>query len=290
MILAEKIIYFILALITTPLLIGAVVIILTYIMQQGGFIFTGKAVSPDLSKISIFKGIERLFSMRSIAELIKGVLKLIIVTTCAYFAINSSFREIQFAFLLDTTDVLKLALKLAIAMMIAICSVMFIIAAIDFLYTKIEHSNKLMMSMKEIKDEHKQLEGNPEIKAKLQSKRKSLLKKFVAKNVAKADVVITNPTHYAIALEYDPKIDPAPKVIAKGADLLAAKIREIAEQNFIPIIQNPPLARALFDATEVDELIPIEYYKAVAEIISYVMKIRPGTKLAKGVAQDRNKK
>ena len=280
---AKEVIFIFLLIVIVPLTLNSAAILFIYFIQYNGFIFSTKSLKFDLNKISIISGLQRLFSLRSVVELLKGILKISLVGTAAYFAIKSQIKNIQFAFFLDMGGIVALSLKVVTAMMLTVCSVMFLISVVDFLYQRFEYIKDLKMSLRDIKDEQKRSEGDPDIKAKQKSKRKKLLKQFNAKNVAKADVVITNPTHYAIALEYDPQKMPAPKILAKGTDFIALKIRKIANQHLIPIIQNPPLARALFDAAEVDEFIPLEHYKAVAEVISYVIKIRPNKKLLKGI-------
>ena len=286
---AKEVIFIFLLTVSVPLLLNTVAILFTYFIQYNGFIFSTKVLSFDLNKISIISGLKRLFSLRSVVELLKGVLKILLVSVAAYFAIRSQIKNMQFAFFLDIGGIIFLSLKVVTAMMVTICSVMFLISIVDFLYQRFEYIKDLKMSFRDIKDEQKYAEGDQDIKSKQKSKRQKLLKQFNAKNVVKADVVITNPTHYAIALEYDPQKIPAPRILAKGTDFVALKIREIANQYLVPIVQNPQLARALFDATDVGEFIPLEHYKAVAEVISYVMKIRPNKKLLKGI-KDSNKK
>ena len=165
------------------------------------------------------------------------------------------------------------ALQVAGQILIAVLSVMTLIAALDFLYQKQQHLKQLRMSKQEVKEEFKQTEGDPMIKSRLRQIRMERARKRMMAAVPEADVVITNPTHYAVALKYDGETMEAPKLVAKGADLVARKIRELAKEPDVPIVENPPLARALHDTVELDELIPPEHYKAVAEIIGYVMSL-----------------
>jgi flagellar biosynthetic protein FlhB len=151
---------------------------------------------------------------------------------------------------------------------------MLFIALADYAYQRYEFMKKMRMTREEVKEEHKQTDGNPEIKAKLKSIRRERAKQMLAKTVPTADVVITNPTHYSVALKYDEEAMSAPIVVAKGVDNIALRIREIAGENDIPLVENPPLARALYAAVDVEEEIPFEHYKAVAEVISYVMKMK----------------
>ena len=157
--------------------------------------------------------------------------------------------------------------------MFGVCAIMGLIAGVDWWWTRHSWYERHRMTLREVKEEHKQSEGDPTVKAKLKQVRRMRLRKNMMKNVAKATVVVTNPTHYAIALQYEPGMN-APICVAKGMDLLALKIREIAEDHRIPLVENPPLARALHATVEVDQAIPVEHYKAVAEVIGYVMRLR----------------
>lgn len=159
-------------------------------------------------------------------------------------------------------------------MLFGVVAVMTVIAIIDFVYQKYEHIKELKMSRQEIKDEAKDADGDPKIKARLRAIRMERTRQRMMAAVPDATVVVTNPTHYAVALKYDGGEQEVPKVVAKGADEVALRIREMAEESDVPIVENPPLARALFAAAEIDDEIPFEYYKAVAEIISYVMNLR----------------
>jgi len=164
--------------------------------------------------------------------------------------------------------------EIAILMALATIGVMGFIAALDYIYQRATFMKQMRMSKTEVKDEHKQTDGDPQIKARIRQIRMERARKRMMAAVPNADVVITNPTHFAVALEYKMETMPAPKVIAKGQDLVALKIREIAEANEITIVENPPLARALFSSVELDEEIPAEHFKAVAEVIGHVMRLK----------------
>lgn len=241
-------------------------------LLQNGFIISNEPIVPKLEKISPIKGLKRLFSMRSFMEFVKGVIKITIVGTVAVLAIWPELHKIEGLHEESIAAILALLQHLALRMMIGICSVMAVIAVLDYLYQRFEYLKSLRMSKQDIKDEYKQSEGNPEVKAKLKHLRMERARKRMMAAVPNADVVITNPTHFAIALQYDGEKHRAPIVVAKGVDNIALKIREIAKENDVPIVENPPLARSLYDIAELDEPIPEEHYKAVAEIIAYVYK------------------
>ena len=184
------------------------------------------------------------------------------------------FDEIAMVATLAMPQLLALLQSLAARMLIAVLSVMSVITVLDVLYQRWEYMKGQRMSRHEIKEEMKQSEGDPQIKSKLRQIRMERARQRMISKVPDADVVITNPTHYAVALAYDPETMAAPRVLAKGVDGTAQRIREVAEENDIPLVENPPLARALFASADLDEEIPTEHYRAVAEVISYVMGLR----------------
>jgi flagellar biosynthetic protein FlhB len=205
-------------------------------------------------------------------ELLKATIKFAVISIAIYLSIKRELIEVEILHSFDIAAIMSETLRLVVKMLIIISIVMFFIAIIDYLFQRHEYLKNLRMSREEIKEEYKQTEGSPEIKSKLKALRHERSRKRMMAAVPTADVVITNPTHYSIALKYDHDAMSAPKVVAKGKDLIALKIREIAVNNFIPIIENPPLARSLFASTKVDDFIPYEHYKAVAEIMAYVMR------------------
>jgi flagellar biosynthetic protein FlhB len=273
MILAKSVLFDILGVMSTPILIIIIVIILSAILQHG-FIISTDTLMPKLERISPLSGVKRIFSMRSVIELIKGLIKISIVGVVAFISV---YPEIQKLNSLAASGIIAMLIALAILakrMLIGICSALFLVAAIDFLYQKFEFIKSLRMSKQDIKEEYKQNEGNPEIKAKLRELRSKRAGKRMMSDVPTADVVVTNPTHYSVALKYESEKTEAPVLVAKGKDLIALKIREIAKENNIPIVENPPLARALFNSVEIGNEIPLEHYNAVAEVIRYVYKLK----------------
>ncbi len=241
---------------------------------QIGPLFAPHVIKPDWSKVSIIKGFGRLFSLRSIVELVKGILKISAVGFIAVLIVYPYFDK--FEHMIDMPVIAAMAeLKyLFIKMMMGVLVLLMVVAAIDLIYQRYEYYKKMRMSRQEIKDEYKQSEGDPHVKAKLRHLRMERARQRMMQEVPKADVVITNPTHYSIALKYNPDEMPAPVVIAKGIDEVALRIREVAKEHDIVLYENKPLARALYDVAEIDEMIPTEHFKAVAEIISYVFKLR----------------
>ncbi len=274
------------------LLIDALVIMLIPMIVAFAAVFGGKMVQhriafsldpmkPKLEKISVIKGLKRMFSLRSVVEFVKGIIKITVVGFIAFAAIWPFKDSIRMLPSMHVGDSLFYVSEMAERMLIGACAVMFFIAVLDFAYQKFEFLKKMRMSQKDIKDEHKDQEGDPHVKAKLRQLRAERARNRMMQSVPTADVVITNPTHFSVALKYEQGKMEAPMVVAKGADNIAFKIREIAKENDIPIVENPPLARALFDNAEIEQYIPYDYYQAAAEVISYVFrlkgKIRPQT-------------
>ncbi len=241
---------------------------------QVGPLFAPEVIKPDLSKVSIMKGFGRLFSLRSVTEFLKGLFKIIIVGAVATVIIMPYLDKFEHLIDLPVLGAMEELYILVVKMMIGILIVVAIIAGIDLVYQRYEYMKKMRMSLQEIKDEYKQSEGDPMVKGRLRQLRQERARQRMMQAVPEADVVITNPTHFSIALKYNPDESPAPIVIAKGIDEVALRIREVAKEHDIVLYENKPLARALYDVAEIDEMIPTEHFKAVAEIISYVFKLK----------------
>ena len=241
---------------------------------QVGPLFAPEAIKPDLSKISIFKGVQRLFSMRSLMEFAKGLFKIGAIGLVGLIILYPYFDKFEHMIDMSMGAVLIELRFLIVKLMVGVLIALMIIAVADLVYQHYEYNKKMRMSRQEIKDEYKQSEGDPQVRAKLRQLRMEKSRQRMMQAVPEADVVITNPTHYSIALKYDPDEMPAPIVVAKGLDEMALRIREVAKENDITLYENKPLARILYDTVEVDETIPIEHFKAVAEIISYVFKLK----------------
>lgn len=248
-------------------------ILLSNIMQNR-FVFSLEPIIPKLEKISLFKGMERLFSVRSLTEFGKGIIKILVVAVVAYYGVKPYFSHMKQLPDVGIYGMIAYLFTTAKRMMIGICIVMFIITVFDYMYQRYEFMRTLRMSKQEIKDEYRQQEGDPQIKQRIRQIRMERARKRMMAAVPSADVIITNPTHYSIALKYDQANMGAPKVVAKGLDNIALKIREIAKEHNIPLVENPPLAQALYATVDIDKEIPAEHYKAVAEIISYVYRLK----------------
>lgn len=241
---------------------------------QVGPIFAPDIIRPDISKISPVKGFERLFSRRSLLEFVKGLLKLGLITAVGAVILSPFFNKAEHFVGLPFPLLMMEMRALVIRLMTGVLVVLLVIAAIDLVYQRYDHMQKMRMTKQELKDEYRQTEGDPQTKARLRQLRTERARRRMMQMVPQADVVITNPTHYSIALEYKPEVMDAPVCVAKGLDRVALKIREVAKEHDIMLYENPPLARALYDTVDLGETIPQEQYKAVAEVISFVFKAK----------------
>ncbi len=259
--------------IAMPLIAAMISAIATSFLQHG-FVLSAEPMMPKLNKISPIAGLGRIFSMRSLVDFIKNIVKVIAVGTVAFLSVYPELRHVRQLPNESTENMLLFLGMLAGRMTIGVVIAMFFIALFDIIFQRLQHMKSLRMSKQEIKDEYKQSEGDPIIKQRLRRLRMERAQNRMMAAVPKSDVVITNPTHFAVALQYDTKTMSAPMVVAKGQDLIALKIREIAQENNVPVIENPPLARALFSSTDIDKEIPVTHYEAVAKIISYVYQLK----------------
>jgi len=249
-------------------------------LVQHGPIFTLEPLKPSLDRISPLAGARRLFSLRSIVEFAKGVLKIVIVGAVALYVLWPVAGEAARLPGLDVAALLDLLRSDSLRLLIALLAVMTGVAAVDYLYQYIAYLRRLRMSKQELREELKQSEGDPFIKARIRQIRMERARRRMMAAVPKADVVVTNPTHYAVALKYEPGKMAAPRLVAKGADAIAARIRAVAEEHAVPIVENPPLARTLYAAVDLDEEVPPEHYRAVAEVIGYVMRLKGQRRIA----------
>lgn len=241
---------------------------------QNAVVVSTEPMKPKLSKISPFAGAKRLFSTHSLIELLKNMLKLVLVSAVAAMVLWPRRAELLGLSELGAGALAGYIVDLSVKLMVAVAALMLVMAALDWIWQRHHWLSELRMSRQDIKEEHRESEGDPMIKGRLRALRMERARRRMMAEVPKATVIITNPTHYAVALRYEHGM-PAPEVLAKGTDLVALKIREIGQAHQIPIVENPPLARALFKAVEPGQSIPVAYYQAVAEIISWVMQL-PG--------------
>lgn len=240
----------------------------------GGWVFSGKAFMPQLGRLNPMKGLGNLFSSTSAVELVKSIAKTILVATVAYIVMSHDIEPILSLSLYPLKTSISEVHDLMLTGFLSIVSALIFIAALDVPYQLYHHANKLKMTKEEVRQESKESEGNPEIKARIRQQQREMARRRMMAEIPKADVVITNPTHYAVAIKYQDEGMSAPIVVAKGADAVALKIREIATENKVLIIESPKLARALYAHTELGDEIPATLYSAVAEVLAYVFQMR----------------
>ncbi len=240
---------------------------------QHKLVWSLEVLAPKLSKISPAAGFKRLFSAQALANFAKGLVKLVLIGSVLTALMWPERARIMALELADPVAVLPLAQSLALKLLGAVVAIMAVVAIADYLFQYRQWYEKQKMSLRELKEEFRQSEGDPVIRGKMRQMRQTRQRRRMIAAVPKAAVIITNPTHYSIALQYERGMD-APVCVAKGVDAVALKIREVAAEHSIPVVENPPLARALHATVEVDQAIPIEHYKAVAEVIGYVMRLR----------------
>ncbi|EGO63165.1 flagellar biosynthesis protein FlhB [Acetonema longum] len=259
--------------ITFPLMLAILVISLTISFLQVGFTFTLQPLAWKFDKLNPINGFKRIFSSRSLVELAKSLLKIAII---GYFIYRFLIKEIAYIPRMidaDLNDSIQFLAAMAIDLAFQIGGVILILAAFDYFYQWWSHNKSLKMSKQEVKEEFKQTEGNPQIKGKIRERQRAMAMRRMMQEVPKATVVVTNPTHFAIAIRYEKDMN-APLVVAKGQDFLAERIKDLARQHGVVIVENKPLARTLYATTEVGESIPTELYQAVAEVLAYVYKLK----------------
>ncbi|MBT8146009.1 MAG: flagellar biosynthesis protein FlhB [Gammaproteobacteria bacterium] len=242
--------------------------------SMGGWVFNASLLAPKLERISLIKGIGRLFSPKSLMELVKAIGKFVLVTATTCLVLYLVLDQILSLSLRPLQDALGTAGSLIVWCMLGFSSVLILVAAADVPFQIWQHRRQLRMTRQEVKDELKDTEGRPEVKSTIREKQQEFARQRMMTEVPNADVVITNPTHYAVALKYDQLATGAPKVVAKGQDLVAARIREIAEQNGVVLFAAPPLARALYFSTDLNQEIPRNLFLAVAQVMAYVFQLR----------------
>ena len=257
-----------------PILLCALLSGLIANVLQVGFLFTTKTLQPKLERINPLQGFKRIFSTRTLTELVKSLLKVICLGYILYGEYEVLLTKFPGFMRLDVYTAFLEIMNMAFLISLKMCLALIVIAAFDFFYQWWRYEKDLRMSKQEIKDEYKLTEGDPQIKGKIRQKQRQMSAMRMMDRVPSADVVVTNPTHYAIALKYAEGQSAAPVVLAKGKDFMARKIKEIAKENNIEMVENRPLAQALFQHCEIDDEIPPEFYQAVADILVYVYKLK----------------
>jgi flagellar biosynthetic protein FlhB len=242
-------------------------------VAQSGLIFTAEKLKPDWSKVNPLEGFKRIFGPDGLFQFIKTFLKLLAVGFICWLVLKSHLRELENMAAMPPAMILPLARDLAIALMMSTIIFLGFAAGADFLWQKYRFAERMKMTMEELKEDYKQSEGDPHIKAKLKQIRAQRSRQRMMQNVPNATVIVTNPTHYSVALRYESG-DAAPVCVAKGVDALALRIREVGREHNVPIVENVPLARALYAAVDIDETIPREHFEAAAKVIGFVMQRR----------------
>jgi len=263
---------------SVALVVGLPLIALVIMAVAGNLVqhqplFTAETIKPKLSKVSPASGFKRLFSADSLVNFAKGMAKILIVGAVMVAVMWPHRDEADIIIFAEASVILPEARVLILQCLAAILAVMTVVAAADFVYQKNKWWNKQKMSLREVKEEFKQTEGDPQVKGKIRQLRMERSRKRMMSAVPAATVVVTNPTHYAVALKYEEGMG-APLCLAKGTDAVALKIREIAKEHDVPVVENPPLARALFATVDIDQEVPEEHFKAVAEVIGFVFRMR----------------
>ena len=243
-------------------------------VAQTGFVYAPKKLEPNWNKLNIFAAMTQFINMKKIVASLKGIIKITVIAFIGVLVIRPYLEKVNLMPGMETMAILSFIHKIVVLLIFTVVIAVLVIAVADYAYQKYQHLKKLRMTKQEVKDEYKQMEGDPLVKSRIRQVRLERARHRMMDAVPRADVVIVNPTHYAVALEYKMEKMDAPVVVAKGLDNLALRIREIAEEHDIPIVENPPLARALFASVELDQSIPAEHFKAVAEVIGYVMQLK----------------
>ena len=256
-----------------PIMLGIMIFGLGISFSQVGFVVSTEKLEPKLDNLNPINGFGRIFSKRSLVELFKSLFKILVIGFFLYLYLKDEIPFMPYFIFYDLPYSLGEIADKIFTMAFQVIAVIMVLAALDYAYQRWQTTQDLKMTKHEVKDEYKQTEGDPQIKGKIRQKQRQMAMSRMMQEVPKADVIVTNPTHFAVALLYEQGMS-APKVLAKGQDLVAQKIKEIARENNIAIVENKPLARALFDTVEIGGFVPESLYKAVAEVLAYVYKLK----------------
>lgn len=256
-----------------PLAFSVLIIGIICSYLQVGFLLTSKPLQPKLNKLSPIKGLKKLFSMEKIVELIKSLIKIIFISYIVYFYLVGQLETIFSLTSLEIEQTVEIIIGITFNIAIRAGILLIILGILDYIYQKYEYEKKLKMSKQEVKDEQKQIEGDPKIKSKIRQKQMQISMRRMMDEVPKADVVVTNPTHYAVALKYSPGEYAAPFVLAKGQNIVAQNIKKIASEKGVQMVENKYLAKTLYHTVNIGDTIPPELYESVAEILAYVYQM-----------------
>lgn len=260
--------------IMAPLLVVGLVVAFISDIVQVGWKPTGKPLQPKLNRMDPISGMKKIFSMNAVVELIKSLAKIGFIIYICYSYLKDKGNLLFALYDMTLWQALQLAAEVVTELGMRIALIYMVIAIADYVYQKVKFALDMRMTKQEIKEEYKQQEGDPQIKGKIKQRMREASQRRMMQNLPQADVVITNPTHYAVAIKYDPEVADAPIVIAKGEDFLAARIKEVAKENNIEIVENKPLARMLYANVEVGQAVPPELYQAVAEVLAFVYHLQ----------------
>ncbi|MGQ8871778.1 flagellar biosynthesis protein FlhB [Paenibacillus sp. TSA_86.1] len=265
-------------LLLAPVLIVAYLVALLVNYMQVGFLLVGEGLKPKLEKLDPIKGFKNIFSLNSLVEFAKTVFKMTIIGYMVYSTIISYKADIAALSHFSLDAILHFAASITLNLGVKISAALMVLAIFDYIYKKYDNEKKLRMSKQDIKDEYKKMEGDPLIKGKIRERQRRMAMQRMMQEVPNADVIITNPTHFAVALKYEGSEMEAPQIIAKGQDYVALRIKEIAKEHGVITMENKPLARALFQRAEIGDAIPADLFQAVAEVLAYVYKLKGRTK------------
>ena len=240
----------------------------------GGWLFSGKLLAPKFERMDPLAGIKRMFSVKALVELLKALAKFLVVLAVSLVVLRLRQNDLLALGSEPIPNALEHSAWILGMSLLMLSGSLILIAAVDVPFQMWDNKNKLKMTKQEIRDEYKDSEGKPEVKSRIRQMQREMAERRMMNNIPQADVVITNPTHYAVALKYDPLRSGAPVVVAKGADFIAQKIREVASEHDVVVLESPPLARAVFYSTELDQQIPAGLYLAVAQVLAYVFQLR----------------
>ena len=257
-----------------PIFVGLVIVAIIAPLSVGGLLFSLQSIKPNLGKLNPISGFKRLFSLRIFSELFKSILKVVLIAFAAALFLIHQFPNMLALPSMYLNNALSQVMQLLIYASLLIVLALIPMIGFDIFYQIWSNLKKLKMSKQEVKDEFKEQEGNPQIKGRIRQMQQAIARRRMMKDVPKANVIVTNPTHYAVALQYDEKTMSAPKILAKGTDNIASKIKQIAQEHQIPQLEAPPLARALYRHGEIGKSIPAELYAAVAQILAWVYQLK----------------
>ena len=263
-------------LITLPILFVSMGSNILIVGAQTRFILTFSQIKFKYERIDLIKGFQKLFSLRSIFELLKSMIKIVVLTVIVYTTINPKMNQLIGLFDMEFTQALVFLGTLIMSIVSSVGMFFVFLALADYAYQWYEYEKNIRMSKQDIKEEYRQMEGDPQVKGKIKERQRMMSQRRMMQNVPKADVIIRNPTHYAIAVQYQMGQQRAPIILAKGMDNIALKIIEVAKKHDIPSIENKPLARGLYEAVEINQEIPEKYYHAVAEVLAFVYQLKKG--------------